>query len=230
MLHFRGGRAGISKEALPRARARVLRRRRQGLRRRAALAGRGRLHLRADGRHQPRLPVRREDARGRARRAATTRTSCRTATPTSSTSVVAQKPAGHDAGDAPVPRQLQEHARGRRAATSRWPRRCSSEMNVDAYFLEYDDERSRRLPAAALPAQGQDRGARPGHHQVRRAREARTTSSAASTRPRSTCRWSSWRCRRNAASRAAARQQHRGEPQRAKLRLVVRHCARSLAG
>ena len=32
-----------------------------------------------------------------------------------------------------------------------------------------------RLPAAALPAQGQDRGARPGDHQVRRAGEARTT-------------------------------------------------------
>ena len=51
---------------LSRARPGVLRRRGQGLWRRAALARRGRLHLRADGRHQPRLPVRREDARGRA--------------------------------------------------------------------------------------------------------------------------------------------------------------------
>ena len=52
--------------ALSRARA-VLRGRRQRLRRRAALARRSRLHLRADGRHQPRLPLRRQDARGRAR-------------------------------------------------------------------------------------------------------------------------------------------------------------------
>jgi 5-methyltetrahydropteroyltriglutamate--homocysteine methyltransferase len=51
MLHFRGGRAGISKEAYPE------------LEPRAAQPGRGRLHLCADGRHQPRLPVRREDAR-----------------------------------------------------------------------------------------------------------------------------------------------------------------------
>ena len=50
-----------------------------------------------------------------------------------------------------------------------------SEMNLDAYFLEYDDDRSRRLPPAALPAQGQDRGAGPGDHQVRRSWKARTT-------------------------------------------------------
>ena len=49
--------------ALPGPRA-VLRGRRRRLRRRAALARRRRLHLRADGRHQPRLPVRRQDARG----------------------------------------------------------------------------------------------------------------------------------------------------------------------
>ena len=59
-----------------------------------------------------------------------------------------------------------------------------AEMNLDAYFLEYDDDRTRRLPAAALPAQGQDRGAGPGDHQVRRSWKTRTTSSAASTKPR----------------------------------------------
>ena len=77
-----------------------------------------------------------------------------------------------------------------------------SEMDVDGYFLEYDDARSRRLPAAALPAQGQDRRARPGHDQARRARIEGRRSSAASTRPRSTCRSSSSACRRNAASPA----------------------------
>ena len=76
------------------------------------------------------------------------------------------------------------------------------EMDLDAYFLEYDDDALRRLPPAALPAQGQDRGAGPGDHQVRPAGRARTRSSAASTKPPSTRRWSSWRCRRSAASPA----------------------------
>ena len=55
--------------------------------------------------------------------------------------VVAQKPAGM---------MLAMHlCRGNfkstwaaRAATSRWPRRCCREMDIDAYFLEYDDARS----------------------------------------------------------------------------------------
>ena len=46
-----------------------------------AAARRRRLPLRAARRHQPRLPLRREDARGRACRAATIPTSCRAATP-----------------------------------------------------------------------------------------------------------------------------------------------------
>ena len=70
--------------ALPRPRG-VLPGRRRCVRRRAALARRGGLHLRADGRHQPRVPVRPEHARGRQGSAATTRTSCRIATRVSST-------------------------------------------------------------------------------------------------------------------------------------------------
>ena len=63
MLHFRGGRAGISKQHYPEldpafyddvAKA-------YGDELRSLV--RRRLHLRADGRHQPRLPVRRQDAR-----------------------------------------------------------------------------------------------------------------------------------------------------------------------
>ena len=50
--------------------------------------------LRADGRHQPRLPVRREDARGGAPARRRSRTSCRTATPAFINKVVAHKPAG----------------------------------------------------------------------------------------------------------------------------------------
>ena len=58
---------GHQPRGLSRAGARVLRGRGEGLRRRAALAVRRGLPLRADGRHQPGLPLRRQDARGGAR-------------------------------------------------------------------------------------------------------------------------------------------------------------------
>ena len=97
-----------------------------------------------------------------------------------------------------------------------------SEMNVDAYFLEYDDDALGRLQAAALPAQGQDRGAGPGHHQARRAGERRTTSSAASTRRRSTCRSSSSRLSPQCGFSSTVHGNNIAvEAQRAKLRLVV---------
>ena len=50
-----------------------------------------------------------------------------------------------------------------------------TEMNLDAYFLEYDDDRSGDFRPLRFLPQGQDRRARPGDHQVRRAGEARTT-------------------------------------------------------
>jgi hypothetical protein len=84
MLHFRGGRAGISREHYPDlepfwqdvadAYGAELR----------SLADAG-LQLRTDGRHQPRVPVRRQDARGSALARRRSRTSCRTATRRSST-------------------------------------------------------------------------------------------------------------------------------------------------
>ena len=43
-----------------------------------------------------------------------------------------------------------------------------NEIAVDGYFLEYDIAARRRLRAAAFLAQGQDRGARPRHHQKRK--------------------------------------------------------------
>ena len=57
-----------------------------------------------------------------------------------------------------------------------------------------------RLRALALPAQGQDRGARPRHLEDRRRSRRRTTSCAASRRRRNTPRSTSSACRRNAAS------------------------------
>ena len=65
MLHFRGGRGAISRDAYPGPR-RVLRRRRAGLSRRDRRPGRRRLHVPAARRHEPRLSLRREDARRRA--------------------------------------------------------------------------------------------------------------------------------------------------------------------
>ena len=40
-----------------------------------------------------------------------------------------------------------------------------NDIGVDGYFLEYDLARAGGFRAAAFPAQGQDRGARPGHNQ-----------------------------------------------------------------
>ena len=55
---------------------------------------------------------------------------------------IARPPGRHGGLHPPVPRQLQERLGRRRAATSRWPRCCSASMDVDGFFLEYDDERS----------------------------------------------------------------------------------------
>ena len=97
-----------------------------------------------------------------------------------------------------------------------------SELDVDGFFLEYDDARSGRLRAAALRAEGPHGGARPRHHQEARARSRRTISSAASTRRRSTCRSTSSASRRNAASPRPPRATcSRVDDQIAKLRLVV---------
>ena len=75
-----------------------------------------------------------------------------------------------------------------------------NEIKIQAYFMEYDTRPRRRLRAAALRAEGQDGGARPRHVEIRHAGIARTSSSAASTRRRSTFRSTSFACRRNAAS------------------------------
>ena len=57
-----------------------------------------------------------------------------------------------------------------------------NEIDVDTFLLEYDDAALRRLRPAALPAQGQDRRARPGHEQAHELESPRTTSSVGSTR------------------------------------------------
>ena len=73
-------------------------------------------------------------------------------------------------------------------------------IKVNGYFMEYDTAARRRLRAAQAPAKGPPRRARPGHHQDRHARIARTRSSAASRKPPSSPISTSSACRRNAAS------------------------------
>ena len=73
-------------------------------------------------------------------------------------------------------------------------------IKVHGYFMEYDTERAGGFEPLRLRAEGSARGARPRHHQDRRTGEARTTSSAASTRPRNISASTSSACRRNAAS------------------------------
>ena len=182
MLHFRGGRAGISREAYPDlepfyddvadAYGDELR-----------CAGRGRLHLRADGRHQPRLPVRR-------RRCAKPRAP-RGDDPDELphryagfiNRVVAQQARRHDAGRAPVPRQLQEHLGGQ-GGYEPVAEALLSEMDVDAYFLEYDDARSGDFRPLRFLPKGKTVVLGLVTTKLGAAREARTTSSGASTKPR----------------------------------------------
>ena len=199
MLHFRGGRDGISREAYPELEPAfyddVARAYGDELQ---ALAAAGCRYVQLDDTNLAYLcdPKMREAARARGddpdelpRRYADFVNGGRA------------QARRHAAGHAPVPRQLQEHAcRQRRLRAG-----GRGAAVADEYRCLFPGIRRRaqwRLPPAALPAEGQDRGARTDHHQDRRAGEARTTSSAASTRRRSTCRWSSSRCRRNAVSPA----------------------------
>ncbi len=201
MLHFRGGRAGISKEAYPeldpvfyddvaKAYGDELR----------SLADAG-CTLRADGRHQPGLPVRREDARGGA---PARRRPQRAAAPLRQ---VHQQGGGaearrHDAGHAPVPRQLQEHARRAPATTSRWPRRCWRRWtSTPTSWSTTTTARATSGRCATCPR------ARPSCSGLVTTKFGQLEKQGRPEAPhrrgaRSTRRWSSWRCRRSAASPA----------------------------
>ena len=109
-------------------------------------------------------------------------------------------PGRHDHHHASVPRQfpLDLHQRGRRL---RADRRDAVQHHQGARLFHGIRHRAlRRLRAAALRAEGQDRGARARHLEDRHARKPRTRSSAASTRRRSSSTSTSSACRRNAAS------------------------------
>ena len=80
-----------------------------------------------------------------------------------------------------------------------------TELDVDAYFLEYDDERSGDFAPAALRPRRQDRRARSGHQQAARRSSPTTSSPPGSTRPPRTCRSTGCASARSAASPARSR-------------------------
>ena len=134
MLHFRGGRAGISREAYPELDPLFYDDVAQGLRRRVevALSDAGCRYVQMDDTNMAYLcdEKMREAARSARRRPQ------RAAAPLRQVHQQGggAQAGGHDAGDAPVPRQLQEHPRGGRqlraggrgAAGRDEPRRLSS--------------------------------------------------------------------------------------------------------
>ena len=182
MVHYRGGRAAIDEDRLPRPR-RVLGRPRRRLRRRgpARWPTSAARYLQFDDTSLAYLndPEQREQIGASGRRP---RAPARDLHPPHQRG--ARRPAGgHDGHDAHVPRQLPVVVGGRgrlrlrrRGAVQR-PRRRRLLHGV----------RRRRAPAASSRCASCPRArrrARPRHHQARRARDARTTSSAASRRPR----------------------------------------------
>ena len=169
MLHFRGGRAGISKEAYPEldpvfyddvanAYGDELR----------SLAAAGCTYVQLDDTNLAYLCD--EKMREAARQRGDDPNELPHRYAKFINKVVAQKPRGHAAGHAPVPRQLQEHARRQRQLRTRG--RSPAQGDEPGRVLHGVRRRPLgRLQAAALPAQGQDGGARPGHDEVRAARE-----------------------------------------------------------
>ena len=167
MLHFRGGRDAISREAYPDLEA-FYADVAAGYPDELGSLGAAGCTLRAARRHEPRLSVRREDAR---RRAPARRRSRRAAAPLRAPDQRRhRRPAqGHDRVRAPVPRQLQERVGGRRRL--RAGRRSAVQRARRRRLLPRIRRRAlRRLRAAAPRAEGQDRRARPRQHEDRPAR------------------------------------------------------------
>ena len=198
MVHYRGGRAAIDAGGLPRP-GPVLGRPERRLRRAGAPAGRAGLHVPAVRRHQPGLPQRPAPAGADGRPGRRRRAPARALHRARSTQALAGRPAGLTV--------TTHMCRGN--FRSSWAAEGGYDFVAEALFTRAGRRRLlpgvrrralRRLRAAAVRPARQEGRARPGHHQARRSWRARTTSSAASTRPPATCRWSSCACRRSAAS------------------------------
>jgi 5-methyltetrahydropteroyltriglutamate--homocysteine methyltransferase len=169
MLHFRGGRAGISKEAYPeldpafyddvaRAYGDELR----------SLAAAGCTYVQMDDTNLAYLCD--EKMREAARQRGDDPNELPHRYAQFVNKVVAQKPAGMTL----AMHLCRGNFKSTHAAAGNYEPVAEAllkEMDIDAYFLEYDDDRSGDFRPLRLPAQRQDGGAGPGDHQVRHAGE-----------------------------------------------------------
>ena len=170
MVHYRGGRAAIDESVYPDLDAfwADLDRR---VRRRGAAARRARLPLPPARRHEPRLPERPAPARVRGLDRRRSRASARRVHPPHQRG--ARRPArGHGRDDSHVPGQLPLLV-GRRGRLRLVAEALFNELEVDGFFMEWDDERSGGFEPAAVRAEGEGGRARPRDDQARRARAAR---------------------------------------------------------
>ena len=173
VMHFRGGREAIDAKAYPDMAEfydDLARRLSRGDRR----PRRSRLPLSADRRGQSRLSVRSGAAPAGAPISARTRRRCRRPTPSCSTTRSRGQPA-----DMTVCMHLcRGNFAGAWVAEGGYEPIAESAVQRDRrrrLFPRIRQRARRRLRAAALPAQGQDRGARPGHHQEPAAWRPRTS-------------------------------------------------------
>ncbi len=176
-MHYRGGRAAIDRDVYPDL-ERVLGRPdaayAEEVRRLGALG----CTLPAVRRHEPRVPQRPAPARDvaehrRRPRAPAPRSTSATSTRRSRAGPRAWRSRRTCAAATTVPR-------GSAAGGYDFVAEALfNELEVDGFFLEYDDERSGGFEPLRFVPQGQDGGARPRDHQARRAGDARTSSSGA---------------------------------------------------
>ena len=188
---------GDQRRRLPRH-GRLLERPDVGLRRRGPRAGRARLHLPAVRRHEPRLPQRSQAARARHRARRRRRAPARGLHPP------------HQRGARGPPRGHDRHRRTCAAATSAprgWPQggydfvaeALFNELEVDGFFLEYDDARSGGFEPLRFVPKG--KYVVLGLVTTKRGElESEDDSSAASRRPAATSTSTSSASRRSAAS------------------------------
>ena len=199
MVHYRGGRAAIDADGLPRPGAVLGRPGRRLRRRRCGRLGELGCTLPAARRHQPRLPQRPRAARRWS--------------PSSGGDAEHQHEryirqinaalAGRPEGMHVTTHMCRGNFRSSWAAEGGYDfvaEALFTELEVDGFFLEYDDERSGGFEPLRFVPPGQAGRARPGHHQARRAR-GQGHAQAAHRRGREVRRRStSSACRRSAAS------------------------------
>ena len=95
---------------------------------------------------------------------------------------ITDRPDDLTVGDPPVPRQLPQHVVRRRAATSRWPRCCSTSWPSTPTSSSTTTSAPATSPRCAS-CRRQDGRARAGDHQAAGARAVRRAGPRASTRP-----------------------------------------------